>query len=93
MQTKMVLGFEIGTKVVPKSKSVWCRLEESIAWQQAQRAKQPYLYVRGETIPASLNSPCLLLAPTIDAANQGDFFLPSDVEIYKEEETDANVIC
>jgi len=91
MTIEMTLGFERGTKVVPKSKSVWSPLEECGEWEVACNIKKPFLFVVGEDTTFDTKQHCLVLSVT-ENADVGNFYLPADVEIYQEpeEEADAN---
>ena len=71
---------KVGIKVVPHAKTIYIRgLEQSIAWNNAKRMNQPYLFVTSIERDGSflLNE---VYTPERNAT--GDYFNAEDFEIY-----------
>ena len=90
-----VQEFEVGDKVVPVSKSVWCilgdyqdTLEKSPNWQRALGPRQGYLYVvklypsgGGIKVKVNDNSEIIYVCSADNTAG-GDYFLAKDLVPY-----------
>lgn len=75
---------QIGMKVVPKSKSVGCSLEDAGVYKEMKRKKQPFLYVTHQhAMDKEIGSDRFLLSDNVtDISCCGDYFKSLDFEPY-----------
>lgn len=80
--------FKSGTKVYPKKKSFWDRLENSIVWSRAQAKGQDFLYVVDYKNVEGVE---VVRCSDHNGGYGGDYFLESDLVPYVEEDASQKV--